>query len=96
MGIFSLKFSYNDIRMPQPFENASILLVGPKFEFSFTKSLFWSTFIQYNSQAEILILIADSNGGLSPCLIFISCIQITITLKQKLPILTDTQRLAQI
>ncbi|MBL4623629.1 MAG: carbohydrate binding family 9 domain-containing protein [Flavobacteriales bacterium] len=51
-GILSFNFSFDDIRMPEPYQNATILLIGPKLELSFTKTLFWSTFVQYNSQAE--------------------------------------------
>ena len=51
-GVLSFNFNFNDIRMPQPYQNATILLIGPKLELSFTKTLFWSTFLQYNSQVE--------------------------------------------
>ena len=51
-GILSFNFNFNDIRMPEPYQNATILLIGPKLELSLTKTLFWSTFVQYNSQAE--------------------------------------------
>jgi len=51
-GIFSLTFNQNEITMPEGFENASLTLIGPKIELSFTKELFFTTFIQYNTQAE--------------------------------------------
>ncbi|GAB1444512.1 MAG: carbohydrate binding family 9 domain-containing protein [Cyclobacteriaceae bacterium] len=53
-GILSMNFSYNRIRLPQPYGNADIFLVGPKFDFTFTKNIFWTTFVQYNSQIENL------------------------------------------
>lgn len=40
--------------MPQPFYDASLWLVGPKIDVSFTDKLFWSTFVKYNSQIENL------------------------------------------
>ena len=51
-GILSMKFSLNEIRMPEQYQNATIFLIGPKLELSFTKNLFWSTFVQFNSQEQ--------------------------------------------
>jgi hypothetical protein len=51
-GIFGMAFSQNIIELPEPFEAATITLVGPKIELSFTKTLFWTTFLQYNTQAD--------------------------------------------
>jgi len=48
----SLNSSYNYIDLPEPYSTGAIWFIGPKFEFTFTKKLFWSTFIQYNSQEE--------------------------------------------
>jgi hypothetical protein len=48
----SLQVNYNKINLPNPYPNASIWLIGPKLDFTFKKNLFWSTFIQYNSQQE--------------------------------------------
>ena len=48
----SISSSYNYIDLPDPYATESILFVRPKLEFTFTKKLFWSTFIQYNSQEE--------------------------------------------
>ncbi|PCJ84082.1 MAG: hydrolase [Flavobacteriales bacterium] len=51
-GIFSLSFMQNEIRLPEPYGNAFISLIGPKVELSFTKSLFFTTFFQYNTQID--------------------------------------------
>ncbi len=48
----SIRTNYNYIELPQPHSSASIWLIGPKFEFTFTKKLYWSTFVQYSSQLE--------------------------------------------
>lgn len=48
----SFRSSINYIDLPDPYPTETILFAGPKFEFTFTKNLFWSTFIQYNSQNE--------------------------------------------
>ena len=42
----------DEITLPDPYENASLTLVGPKAELSFTKNVYFTTFIQYNTQME--------------------------------------------
>lgn len=54
LGIISLDFNYNHIRLPEPFGDADLLLVGPRVDLTFTKKLFWTTFIQYNNQIDNL------------------------------------------
>lgn len=51
-GIFGLNVNQNKILMPEGFEDASIWLIGPKLEFSFTQKIFFTTFVQYNTQIE--------------------------------------------
>ncbi|HIA07322.1 MAG TPA: hydrolase [Flavobacteriales bacterium] len=51
-GIFSMNVEQNEIHLPDSFPDASIWLVGPKIEVSFTRSMFFTTFIQYNTQQE--------------------------------------------
>ncbi|MCO6360998.1 DUF5916 domain-containing protein [Roseivirga pacifica] len=51
-GFTSIDFAYNRIRLPNPYADANLLLIGPRFDFTFTKKLFWTTFVQYNSQIE--------------------------------------------
>lgn len=53
-GIFALSAQNNYIEMPNGFSDINLLLIGPKIELSFTKSLFFTTFIQYNTQQENL------------------------------------------
>jgi hypothetical protein len=52
VGLFSLGYSYNRIRLPAPYASATVLLLGPKAELSFTKTLSASAFFQYNTQAN--------------------------------------------
>ncbi|MFM7852941.1 MAG: hydrolase, partial [Flammeovirgaceae bacterium] len=49
-AVFSLNFSYNKINLPAPYRSADLILIGPRFDFTFSRSLFWTTFIQYNNQ----------------------------------------------
>lgn len=51
-GAISVDFSYNRIRLPAPYADANLLLVGPRFNLTFSKSVFWTTFIQYNNQID--------------------------------------------
>jgi hypothetical protein len=54
LGFTSIDFAYNKIRLPDPYSDANLILVGPRFDFTFTKKLFWTTFVQYNSQIDNL------------------------------------------
>jgi len=49
-GNISLFAEYNKINLPQPYNDANLWLIGPRFEVSFTDELFLSTFVQYNNQ----------------------------------------------
>lgn len=48
----SAQVNYDRIDLPNPYSNASIWLIGPKTDITFSKKLFWSTFIQYSNQRE--------------------------------------------
>lgn len=50
----SMNFNYARIRMPKPQNDADLILVGPRIDLTFTKNLFWTTFIQYNNQIDNL------------------------------------------
>ncbi|WP_075350828.1 carbohydrate binding family 9 domain-containing protein [Algoriphagus marinus] len=52
LGFTSIDFAYNGIRLPAPYNDANLFLIGPRFDFTFSKSLFWTTFVQYNSQID--------------------------------------------
>lgn len=54
LGFFSLDFDYNRIRLPKPYNSADIVLIGPRFDFTFTRDIFWTTFVQYNGQENNL------------------------------------------
>ena len=50
----SIKINYDKIDLPAPYTSGELWLVGPKFDVTFSKSIFWNTFIQYSSQSENL------------------------------------------
>ena len=51
-GFLSLNFSYNNIQLSTG--KNQVFLIGPKMDLTFTKSLFWTTYVQYNSQFKNL------------------------------------------
>lgn len=51
-GSISMDMSYNHIRLPDPYNDADLYLIGPRFDFTFSRSVFWTTFIQYNNQID--------------------------------------------
>ena len=53
-GSVSVFFSYNDLMLPEPWGNNSFWLIGPKFDITFTNTLFFTTFMQYNEQIDNL------------------------------------------
>jgi hypothetical protein len=36
--------------MPQGYNNADFWIIGPRADITFSKSIFWTTFVQYNNQ----------------------------------------------
>ncbi|MDN5199845.1 DUF5916 domain-containing protein [Fulvivirgaceae bacterium BMA10] len=53
-GNFSMNFSYNKIDLPEPFNDADFILIGPRIDLTFTDKIFFTTFIQYNDQRDNL------------------------------------------
>ncbi len=53
-ALFSLTTRYDNIRLPEPHNSADYWLVTPKVDITFTKSLFWSTLVQYSNQRDNL------------------------------------------
>ena len=49
-GTISISSNYTRIMLPKPYATADILLIGPRFDFSFTKTIFLTAFFQYNNQ----------------------------------------------
>lgn len=48
----SIQLNYDNIKLPDPYSDASIWLVGPRFDITFNRNLFWATFIQYSNQRD--------------------------------------------
>ncbi|MEJ7779482.1 MAG: DUF5916 domain-containing protein [Daejeonella sp.] len=50
----ALSSSYNDIKLPQPWDRTKFWLVGPRLDVTMTNKLFFTGFVQYNEQRENL------------------------------------------
>ncbi len=51
-GVFAIDCNYTSIQLPKPYNSADLWLIGPRAELSFSRSVFFSTFLQYNTQAN--------------------------------------------
>jgi Domain of unknown function (DUF5916) len=51
-GTIAMSYNFNRIRLPQPYADADLWLLGPRVEMAFTRNLFLSAFFQYNTQAN--------------------------------------------
>ncbi len=51
-GNFGLKMAYNMLQFGGPYGERELYSFSPKIEINFSNNLFWTTFIQYNTQAE--------------------------------------------
>jgi len=48
-GNISLRFDYNDVRLPDDYGREKLFLVGPRVDFTLTDKLFLTTYFQYNN-----------------------------------------------
>ncbi|MCK5134926.1 MAG: carbohydrate binding family 9 domain-containing protein [Bacteroidales bacterium] len=51
-GNFSVNFEQNDLKFPDPYGTENLFLISPRIEINFSRSLFWTTFLQYNTQDD--------------------------------------------
>ena len=51
---FLITANYNKINLPKPYESANLWLLSPKIDITFSKSIFWSSLIQYSNQRDNL------------------------------------------
>lgn len=49
-GNFSVDFEQNILRFPGEYGSTSLFLVSPRAEINFSNSVFWTTFLQFNTQ----------------------------------------------
>lgn len=53
-ALISLALNYDKLSLPAPYSSADLWLISPRFEFTFNKSLFWTTILQYSNQRDNL------------------------------------------
>jgi hypothetical protein len=46
----AMNVEYNDLKFPSQYGNTRLWLISPKIEINFSNNLFWTTFLQYNTQ----------------------------------------------
>jgi Domain of unknown function (DUF5916)/Carbohydrate family 9 binding domain-like len=46
----TLQAEYDKLQFPEPYGNTELFLIAPRIEFNFSTNLFWTTFLQYNTQ----------------------------------------------
>ena len=51
-GSFGVNISYDDLKFPEPYQDASFLLLGMKADITFSTKLFLTAFLQYNEQVD--------------------------------------------
>ncbi|HEV8512793.1 MAG TPA: DUF5916 domain-containing protein, partial [Cyclobacteriaceae bacterium] len=49
-AVISVDYSINHISLPTGYNSVDLLILSPKFDFTFSRKLFWTTYIQYNNQ----------------------------------------------
>lgn len=50
----SVDVNYDSINLPDPFPSEDIILISPRINITFSKSIFWSNLIQYSNQRDNL------------------------------------------
>ena len=55
-GVLGVTFEYNRLIFPDPYNDANLILAGPKIDLAFTRKLFLSSTVQYNNQIDNISL----------------------------------------
>jgi hypothetical protein len=53
-GSIGMTVNYNNISLPEPYNSAELILVGPTLDVTLTDKVFFTTFVQYNNQIDNL------------------------------------------
>lgn len=65
-GSIELNANYTYVDLPEPYASAGLFLIGPRIDLTFTKNVFLTTFVQYNSQVENLNINARLQWRFAP------------------------------
>ncbi|HAP58675.1 MAG TPA: hypothetical protein DCR93_03890 [Cytophagales bacterium] len=55
-GTFGLNYQVNRIELPEAYGQTTLHLLGPQVNISFSNTMFWTTVLQYNTQANAMNL----------------------------------------
>lgn len=66
LGAISINYNYNYINLPDPYASASLFLIGPRVDLTFSKNIFLTTFVQFNSQIDNLNINARFQWRFAP------------------------------
>ena len=47
-----MNIELNDLEFPDPYGTDRLILISPRIEINFSRKLFWTTFLQYNTQYD--------------------------------------------
>lgn len=64
--IMSMDYDLSRVELPQPYNSAELKLVGPRFDFTFSRSFFFTTLVQYNNQIDNINLNARLQWRFKP------------------------------
>ena len=62
----SVEMKYDKVKLPDPYSSANIFLIAPRFDFTFTKNLYWATLLQFSNQSDNLSLNARLQWRFAP------------------------------
>jgi hypothetical protein len=65
-GVFSVDVNYNNINLPTGFNDRTLWLISPRIDLSFTRDVFFTTFLQYNNQINNVNLNARFQWRFAP------------------------------
>ena len=51
-GNFAVAFQYNNLEFPDPYGTKVLFNITPRIDFNFSRNLFWTTFMQYETQSD--------------------------------------------
>lgn len=51
-AVLSADFNSDEVNLPETYGRSLLQLIGPRAEITFNRSLFWTTFVQYNTQTQ--------------------------------------------
>jgi hypothetical protein len=63
---FGFSVNYNQIRLPEGYNSVDLVLISPRIDFTFTRSLFFTLLTQYNNQIDNINLNARLQWRFKP------------------------------